>query len=170
MGSSIRCLGVAAFRAKRALIVLGRPMMAADLMRASRVRRAIWTCSEFEKLLLELGDDDDDDGEELCLRASSKTLGIWSGRFNVDRVVEAMKYHVFGGREGWLRNVLSNAGVMIVGSDIVRLWLPTAWDNKDDFGCLYHGDATLEPLFRFTVLNEDVCTTKMLLRRIPTSS
>ena len=79
-------------------MVLGRPMIAADLMRASRVRRAIWICSDDEELLLELGCDDGED--ELCFRASSNTLGISSGRFSVDKVVEATKYHVFGGRDG----------------------------------------------------------------------
>jgi hypothetical protein len=83
-GASIKCAGVTAFSAKSALIVFGRPMIALDLTRDSRIRRVMLNCSDGSTSACVV----EDEGCELpCSRACLYTVGIKCGRLSVDRAV-----------------------------------------------------------------------------------
>jgi len=94
-------------------MVLGRPMIAEDFTRDSRVRRAmeswVWVSGWVSW--------EDGPTERACVR----TEGIVSGRLRVERAVAARRYQVLGGRLGVERRVLRTVGVMIWGRPMVPL-------------------------------------------------
>lgn len=87
-------------------MVFGSPMIAADFTSASRVRRAMFSCSAW----LALGD---------CSRAYLKTLGISWGRLSVESVVAEMKYQLLAGSPLYDLILLSSSLVRMEGRAIL---------------------------------------------------